>query len=466
MSRGSATPLAVVFLALWILTPFWSIVTLQTVNIQDDIFASDLWNDRLPARAFVGASVARGESPFWMPGIYTGYPSLAQIEIGTFYPTNLLLFATLDPYTAIAWAQVLPLFIAGLGAFLLARDFALPPEACLLAAGSFALSGFFAAHLRQLNMVDAACWIPLLFLTVERIARREPGRSSLALAAVWTMQLLAGHPQVSYFTGLVLLPYFAVRHWQAPVAARGPIGARLVSFLVPLAVGTLAASAQLLPTIELSRLSAREAGMGLEEASRYVVSPLNVWTFFKPDLFGDAATDSFRLSGIFWEQYGYLGLLPVLLAIIAVVVERRRPIVRVLATIAVASYLMVLGKTTPLFGWAFTLIPGMSYFRFPTRFMVFVELALAMLGAFGLAACLSAIGGNTRRHLAATAIIGLTAIDLWVHQMRQVPEVDRREWLSPIGTERMLAAAPRETPWRYFAIGSALAHAETYHAAR
>jgi membrane protein YfhO len=463
--------LALLFLALWILPPFWRIATLQTVNIQDDIFTSDLLNDRLPVRAAVGASLARGDTPFWMPGIYTGFPSLAQIEVGTLYPTNLLLFGLLDPYAAIAWAQILPLFVAGLGAFLLAREYALPLEASLLAAGSFSLSGFFVAHLRQLNMVDAACWIPLLLVCAERIAWRRSGRAPLALALIWALQLLAGHPQISYFTGLVLIPYFFVRVWQvagvsAALRFRGWKAPRSSEILLPLALGTLIAAAQLLPTIELSGLTDRERGLSLEDASRYAVSPYNLWTFFKPDLFGDAANDDFRLSGIFWEQYGYLGLLPALLAVVALVVERRRPVVRLLAAVASLSYLLVLGSSTPVFGWAFALIPGMAYFRFPTRFLVFVDLALAMLGAFGLAACLEALAGRTRRGLLAASIVALTAVDLWGHQMRQVPQVGRREWLSPIGTEQILAAERGDSAWRYYTLGSALVHAQTYHAAR
>src|SRR5439155_340529 len=271
-------------LALWVLPPFWGIATLRTVNIQDDIFASDLWNDRLPTRAFRGASLRRGETPGWMPGIYTGFPSIAQVEVGALYPSNLLLFGLLEPYTAFAWAQILPLLIAGIGTFLLAGELGLPIESRLLAAGVFSLSGFLVAHLRQLNMVDAAAWIPLLVLAVERIAVGRSGYAPLCLAVVWALQLLAGHPQISYFTA-------------------------------------------------------------------------------------------------------------VLLAVVALVAARRNRHARLFAAFAVLSYLLVLGENTPVFGWVFAGVPGMRYFRFPTRFLVFVELGIALLAGFGLAAFLEKLGG-------------------------------------------------------------------------
>jgi hypothetical protein len=455
--------LAVVFLALWILPPFWGIATLRTVNVQDDIFTSDLWNDRLPARAFVGASLRRGESPAWMPGIYTGFPSLAQIEVGTLYPSNLLLFGLLPPYAAIAWAQILPLVIAGIGMFLLAAELGLPLEARLLAAGAFSLSGFLVVHLRQLNMVDASAWIPFILLAAERIATRRAGRALLWLSVVWALELLAGHPQIAYFTALVLAVYFPVRWWQARPDARWSSWTGLAAAL---GLGTLIAAAQVIPSIELSRLTYREGGLRFEEAARYAVSPLNVWTFFVPGLFGDARDDSFRLSGLYWEQYGYVGLLPAVLAIVGLVVKRRSPQVPLIGAITAASYALVLGRNTPLFGWVFAVVPGMSYFRFPTRFLVFVDLGICLLAGFGLAACLEALAG-LRRSLLAAVLIAVTAVDLWTHQMKQVPQVEWRRWLAPIDTVRILseARAAVPEPWRYYALDASLVHAQTYHAA-
>jgi hypothetical protein len=461
--RRGELALAVVFLGLWVLAPFWGIATVRTINVQDDIFASDLWNDRLPARAFVGASLRRGQSPAWMPGIYTGFPSLAQIEIGTFYPSNLLLFGLLPPYVAVAWAQILPLAIAGVGMFLFAAELGLPMEARLLAAGAFSLSGFLVVHLRQLNMVDACAWIPFLLLGGERIANRR-GAGVLWLSVVWALELLAGHPQIAYFTGLVLAVYFLVRWIQAGPNARWSSCARLGLALV---LGTLMAAVQLVPTIELARLSYREGGISFEEAARYTVSPLNFWTFFVPGLFGDARDDSFGLSGLYWEQYGYAGLLPVLLAVLGLVVKRRSRPVPLIAAITAVSYLLVLGKNTPLFGWAFATVPGMSYFRFPTRFLIFVEAGICLLAGFGLAALLEALRGRWRSIVAA-AVIAITAGDLWTHQMRQVPQIESKRWLSPIDTVRILTEARAESPepWRYYSLDAPLVHALAYHSAR
>ena len=78
----------------------------------------------------------------------------------------------------------------------------------------------------------------------------------------------------------------------------------------------------------------------------------------------------------------------------------------------------------------------MKLFRLPTRFLIVVELGLALLGALGL----TYLRGNLARHCRATsrvpqvivvALCAGTAMDLWIHQPRQNPMVSGRDWLAP-----------------------------------
>ncbi len=71
----------------------------------------------------------------------------------------------------------------------------------------------------------------------------------------------------------------------------------------------------------------------------------------------------------------------------------RRPVVAFTAGMTLVGYLFVLGAATPVFRVAYLLIPGMSLFRFPTRFLIVVELGLALLAAVGL----TRLRGDLRR---------------------------------------------------------------------
>ena len=83
---------------------------------------------------------------------------------------------------------------------------------------------------------------------------------------------------------------------------------------------------------------------------------------------------------------------------------------------------------------AYLLIPGMKLFRFPTRFLIVVELGLALLGAVGL----TRLRADLQRRAAAArmpralalALCAGTALDLFIHQPRQNPMVPARDWLA------------------------------------
>lgn len=469
-TRQLALPL---FLLVWIAPPFWSMVTMRGVNIQDDVYASDMINNMLPCRAAVGQALRQGEYPSWTSGIYTGFPLLAQTETGALYPTNLLLFSLLPPYVAIMIAQIMALVIAGASLYLLARQYRLPVSASLFGAGAFCLSGFFVSHLRHLSMIDAACWIPLQLLLVERLVGRSSPRAAIWLALVWVVQLLAGHPQISYYAGLVMIVVLVVRWRQidrrtnhAPGLwpcrfIRDSISSR---FVVAVVLGSTIAGAQLIPSVELTQLGHRAGGLTFEEASIYPAAPRNVLTFVSPGINGDPADGTYKLSNAFWEEYGYLGVLPLLSALAAMVLcWRRRPIVKLFACLTVISYLLVLGKNTPLLRVVYWVIPGMDYFRFPTRFLVFVELSLAVLAAFGLADIMRRVGSRPIRAALLVVVFCATAADLWYHQSRQVAVAEMKQWVAPIATERYLAGQ-RETaaPWRYYSLEAMRVHALTY----
>ena len=112
--------------------------------------------------------------------------------------------------------------------------------------------------------------------------------------------------------------------------------------------------------------------------------PANVLTFFVPYVHGDISDNTYLGPSIFWEDYGYLGLLTALLACYGGWRARRQPLGAFAIAMTLAAYLLVLGPATPVFRVAYELVPGMRLFRLPTRFLIVVELGLALLAAIGV----------------------------------------------------------------------------------
>jgi hypothetical protein len=216
--------------------------------------------------------------------------------------------------------------------------------------------------------------------------------------------------------------------WRTPLWLMGAIGAAT-------ALGGAAGAVVLLPLSALGSVSDRAEALGWVWSSRLAYWPSNVLTFLIPYVHGDISDNSYTGPPFFWEDYGYVGLATVLLAFYGAWRERRRPLVGFATAMTLVAYLLVLGPATPAFRVAYELVPGMKLFRFPTRFLIVVELGLALLGAVGLTRLREDLERRWTQmsrvpRAIAIAICAATAADLWIHQPRQNPIVPGREWLA------------------------------------
>jgi len=95
----------------------------------------------------------------------------------------------------------------------------------------------------------------------------------------------------------------------------------------------------------------------------------------------------------------------------------------------------VLGRATPVYHLAYLVLPGLKMFRFPTRFLIVVDLGLAVLGGVGLTRMRGEMErlapGSALPRAIAIAICAATALDLLYHQPRQNPMVPGSAWLAP-----------------------------------
>jgi hypothetical protein len=226
--------------------------------------------------------------------------------------------------------------------------------------------------------------------------------------------------------------------WRTPASLLGGIG-------VATALGAAAGAVVLLPLSALGSVSDRAEALGWVWSSRLAYWPQNILTFLVPYVHGDISDNTYVGPPFFWEDYGYVGVATVLLAVYGAWRERRRPLIGFSIALTFVAYLLVLGPATPAFRVVYELVPGMKLFRFPTRFLILVELGLAILGAIGLTRLRQDLaqrwtGASRLPQLIVMAICAGTAADLWIHQPRQNPMVPGQAWLAPPGAARAIHA--------------------------
>ncbi|MFB0547007.1 MAG: YfhO family protein [Anaerolineae bacterium] len=414
--------LALGAIALATLGFFWRI--LFTEGAWMPAGGGDLASFLYPTYRFAAEGLKRGTIPLWNPYLYGGAPFAADIQSGLFYPVNLLFFL-LTPqltYRAMELLAVFHSFLAGAFMYICLRylepaarsgkrsplqaDFRsaaleadsnapdyessasgtqrLSSLAALAGAVAFMFSDYFVTHFGNLNLIAVGAWLPLIFLFYHRALTE--GRWGLAAAAgvCLGMAALAGHIHPFLFIVFLLTLYFAYRVYlvlrRKPRALPSLVGIFALTLGVALGVAALS----LIPAYEMMGHTLR-AEFGYEQASAYSLPPAKLIGLFIPTFFG-------RDPAVHWGPWervevGYIGVLPLLLALLALLL-RRGALIRFWAGLAVLSLLLALGGNTIVHGWLYLLFPGFDRVRAPARFIYLMDFALAALAATGLDALL------------------------------------------------------------------------------
>src|SRR5262249_25565563 len=149
--------------------------------------------------------------------------------------------------------------------------------------------------------------------------------------------------------------------------------------VVGLTLGLVAA--ELIPDIAAQRWTLRAARLTLRQASRYHLHAVNLVQLLGPDALGGPA-DYFGAAD-YWETVLSIGIVPLVLAAIALARHPDRPLVHGWSTLTLLAMLFAAGHRLLLFPVLFELVPGMNRFRVPSRSLFLASLGAAVLSGLG-----------------------------------------------------------------------------------
>ncbi len=342
---------------------------------------TDTWGQFFFWRHFAYEHLGRGEMPLWNPYIFSGTPFVAGIQSAIFYPLNLIHLVA-PTALAINLNIALHCLLASSFTYLCAWYAGCGRWGALLAGISFAYGApyflhVFAGHLPHLSTM---MWLPLLFLGLEMFLKTSELRYAVFAGIVLALQLFAGFPQYLFYSVIAVSLYFLSR-----LSTGKGLGGALhlwTGFALFLVTGVLLTAVQWLPTAEFTRNSFRE-NLSYEWVARFSLPPENLATLLIPDFFGNTATVPYWGENYLWEMSVYIGIVPLALAAIAVIFDRRGKALA-FALIAATALILALGKHTPLLKILYTLVPGFDRFRGSAKFVFVFSFATAILAGFGL----------------------------------------------------------------------------------
>ncbi len=337
-------------------------------------------------------ALRNGRIPLWNPHLFMGTPFLANSQVGFFYPLNWPVWLLLPTPYAVSASILLHLLIAGLGAYLAGRrTLGLGRWGGLVTAVLFALGGYLTAQVEHINQLQGLAWMPWFLWVAALVFRSKTGnrwvlvgQGAVGFALLFSLQLLAGHTQTSFITGVMLLVWGAAHGLEAWLLRNSPHGLGL-SFqwwrfvrrlpLVLLMGGGLAlllTAVQLLPTFELIQQSSRQGGLTPNEVLSFSLHPL---------LLNRALLPAYGQS-LFSEYVAILPLTALLLAFLAAWQWRQWRGVLPVVALVLLGLLLALGIFNPL-NWLLARLPGFNLFRVPARWLAVYGLGVALLAGLG-----------------------------------------------------------------------------------
>ena len=357
------------------------------------------------------ASVRSGSLPIWDPYTLGGHSFPGEMQTAAFYPVHLLLALipsgpnyAVSPLVYHSW-DAFAHILAACFMFALVRELGLGRFPAFLAGICFSLGGFV-SRMQWPHMLESAMWLPLIFLFMLRGFRATGSRSALLNAGagglMFGMAVRAGGLHIIMLQAIAVaaagvfyaigfdegkpLPLRGMHRWGRAVVVVATIG------IVGGAIGAiqLAASLEFSP-LALRFLGGSDGALPGDQKIPYAhmnkgFYPNGFFTLLVPNAF-----DGNIGNGV--EASPYMGVFPLLLAVIGIWKCWSKPWVRFLAGLALVAFLYSFGALSPLHGVLYAIVPGLWAAREAARIVYLADFSLTILAAYGADLLFSSAAG-------------------------------------------------------------------------
>src|SRR4051812_24025893 len=349
-----------------------------------------------PPVEFMARAFHSGESPFWMPNVFAGWPNIADPQSMLTSPLHVLLaLASATPgmqaNDAVTFAY---LFIGGIGIIFYFRDRGWHMAGALVAALAFAFGGSASARLQHTGQVISLAYLPLALWLLARALDRSSVVYGI-LAGIVGALIVLGRDQVALLEVYVLAGFVFAHYcgacWRTRIRAS----------IRPLIAGGIAGALIIALPVLLTELLATDSNrpeFSFIEAGRGSLHWTHLLSLVFADLFGamDPKVDFWGAGGWAWnERFGMADLFlaqnmsllysGALAAVMLVIGMTRGALwsrdIRFFTIAALLTAFFMFGWYTPVFHAMYEVMPGVKLFRRPAdATFVFGALVAIMSG--------------------------------------------------------------------------------------
>lgn len=366
------------------------------------------------------------ELPQWDPYLFCGMPYLDAFHGDILYPLSLPFKFLLPLSRALGWILVFHIFLAGCFMYLCARGFGLGKFASFFAGTVFMLSSYLVSLVHPGH--DGKIFITALFLLalffLHRGLEKKRAAFFVYFGVVVGVIIITPHPQMAYFSLWGLGAYTVFRlvihlRTEKKILETARLGVfTALAVLLALAISAI----QFWPGyVYVKQYSPRaEGAKDFAWATSWSLHPEELVSQVVPEFSGQhlgTGKNDYWGRNPFKDNSEYAGLIPLLLAGIALVGARRKE-AWFFCGLGLFVLIYALGATTPFFHFFYAVIPNIRNMRAPSMIMFLFAFCSSLLGAMGLEEVFRRIKqgklGESQKVVhylwGATALLGLGAI--------------------------------------------------------
>jgi hypothetical protein len=387
-----------------------------------------------PPLVFLARSLATGQSPFWTPNVFAGWPLIADPQSLIFSPLHFIV-ALLDPSPSPWLADMLVfalLYAGGMGVMFFFRDRGWHMGGALAAALALSFGGSAASRIQHVGEVQSLVFMVLALWPLSRALERCSVLAGVG-TGIFAALMVLGRDQISLI-GCYVLAGFVFWHWFAGADWRNRMVASVRPLAAAAAVGVSIVAVPVTLTALLAAISNRPE-IDFEFAGRGSLHPANLLMLAFADVFG--ASDFHREfwgppsspwhaalgdTGLFNAQNDgqiYCGALAIV-AVLGIGLLRGQlwtRDIRFFTVAAVLTLLYALGWYTPVFRSMYDLLPGVALYRRPAdATFVFCALIAIIAGYLVHRWLIDAVapGWRWQRTLEIVVACALIAVSVWL----------------------------------------------------
>ena len=343
----------------------------------------DLGSYFYPIKFSVAQAFHRWELPLWDRHMAAGFPVMAGIQSGVFYPPSAI-FALLPFFSAIRVGFLFHYSIAVSGSFILFRWWKCPPYISAIGAILFTFGGTIVSLTNVLNHFQSAVWLPWGILLCERTLIIGCRKNLPLFVLVLLCQFLGGSPEIFAMSlGLMLVDAIRLHHEKTIPSLAKALGIFTAAGIITMGLSMV----QLLPALELISRSRRHQAIPTIEAYAWSLQPWSLIGLLAPMVEADTTT-SLGVRLLFSDQVPFL--ISHYLGIIVIVgtglwLRYVRTTGRLtLLILLIVSLCLAFGRFTPVYPFLYEHIALLRVVRFPEKFFFLTFALLIFVAVRGL----------------------------------------------------------------------------------